>query len=224
MVIEISLPPKEYSASTTAPRKARSKADQLASSAYYCQRTLIPSSRGSRTAPKNSRNVLKMLQMLKNPTFANRLQERNIHFIFVVDIHCASYPQSKDDGAWIRLEIFIDSTHSIMQQFFFADEILADSLNVTRPKRRLHKLPFPILLHQPNDYITRPLSPRRRHAQIAHRFPRLRTETLHSGNLGRFPRRDVMAVTFGNGHQEEKKGEDDGEDRDDEPRPLDVKV
>ena len=33
-----------------------------------------------------------------------------------------------------------------------------------------------------------------------------------------------MAVTFGNGHQEEKKREDDGEDRDDEPRPLDVKV
>ena len=33
-----------------------------------------------------------------------------------------------------------------------------------------------------------------------------------------------MAVTLENGHQEEKKCEDDGEDRHDEPRPLNVKV
>ena len=107
---------------------------------------------------------------------------------------------------------------------FFADKEVADSLNMTRPERRFHKLPFSIPLHQPDDYVIRPISPRRRHAQITHRFPRLWTKTLHSGNLGRFPRRDVMAVTLGNGHQEEKKCKDDGEDRDDEPRPLDVKV
>ena len=95
---------------------------------------------------------------------------------------------------------------------------------MTRPERRFHKLPFPIPLHQPNDYVIRPIPPRRRHAQITHGFPRLWTKTLHSGNLGRFPRRDVMAVTLGNGHQEEKKCKDDGEDRDNEPRPLDVKV